>query len=152
MANPAPAQFSHETMLESLVELRFPARPDRLKLIRGAVRTAARMCGLDERTAQGIVLAVDEACQNVIVHGYRGRDDGEIVLDLCRRSDGLFVRVRDSAPPVDPSRIQARALSDVRPGKLGSYFMKELMDSVEYHRLPEGGNLLEMLKRKDGKR
>ena len=136
--------------MEALLELRFPARADRLKLVRGGVRAAARMCGFNDATAQSIVLAVDEACQNVIVHGYKGRADGEIVLGVFRRRDGILVRLRDFAPPVDPAKIKPRALDDIRPAKLGSHFMYEIMDSVEYRPSPDGtGNLLEMIRRMD---
>ncbi len=136
--------------LETLLELRFPARADRLKLVRGGVRAAARMCGFNDATAQSIVLAVDEACQNVIVHGYKGRADGEIVLGVFRRRDGILVRLRDFAPPVDPAKIKPRALDDIRPGKLGSHFIQEIMDSVEFRPSPDGtGNLLEMIRRTD---
>lgn len=136
--------------METLLELRFPARADRLKLVRGGVRAAARMCGFNDATAQSIVLAVDEACQNVIVHGYKGRADGEIVLGVFRRRDGILLRLRDFAPPVDPATIKPRALDDIRPGKLGSHFMYEIMDSVEFRPSPDGtGNLLEMIRRMD---
>jgi sigma-B regulation protein RsbU (phosphoserine phosphatase) len=141
---PAPIEDS----LETLLELRFPARADRLKLVRGGVRAAARMCGFNDATAQSIVLAVDEACQNVIVHGYKGRADGEIVLGVFRHRDGILVRLRDFAPPVDPTKIKPRALDDIRPGKLGSHFIHEIMDSVAFRPVPDGtGNLLEMIKR-----
>lgn len=143
---PAPVEDS----LETLLELRFPARADRLKLVRGGVRAAARMCGFNDATAQSIVLAVDEACQNVIVHGYKGRADGEIILGVFRRRDGILLRLRDFAPPVDPATIKPRALDDIRPGKLGSHFMYEIMDSVEFRPSPDGtGNLLEMIRRMD---
>ncbi len=143
---PAPVEDS----LETLLELRFPARTDRLKLIRGGVRAAARMCGFNDATAQSIVLAVDEACQNVIVHGYKERACGEIVLGVFRCRDGILVRLRDFAPPVDPTTIKPRALDDIRPGKLGSHFIHEIMDSVEFRPSPDGiGNLLEMIRRMD---
>ena len=136
---------------DALLELRFAARVDRLKLVRGSIRAAARMCGFDDTTAQNIVLAVDEACQNIIVHGYKGRNDGEIILGVFRHQDGILVRLRDFAPPVDPSTIRPRDLRDIRPGRLGSHFIHEIMDSAEYRPNPEGGgNLLEMIRRTDG--
>jgi sigma-B regulation protein RsbU (phosphoserine phosphatase) len=137
--------------IEPLLELRFLAQPDRLKLVRGSIRTAARMCGFNDTAAQNIVLAVDEACQNIIVHGYKGRDDGEIFLSLARVQDGIRVTLVDSAPLVDPSTIVPRALTDIRPGRLGSYFIREIMDTADYRPRPDGpGNLLEMIKRLDG--
>jgi sigma-B regulation protein RsbU (phosphoserine phosphatase) len=139
--------------LESLLEIRFAAQADRLKLVRGSVRAAARMCGFDDRSAQNIVLAVDEACQNVIVHAYKGRDDGEMVLTVFRLANGIVLRLRDFAPQIDPSRIKPRELDDIRPGHLGSHFMREIMDTVEFFSVPNGeGNLVEMLKYMDEER
>lgn len=137
-----------DDVLEALIEMRFQARANRLKLVRGSIRTAARMCGFDDRAAQNIVLAVDEACQNIIVHGYKGYEDGQIVLLIYRRTDGIVVRLRDFAPPIDPTKVKPRALDDIKPGKLGTHFIKEIMDSVRVHPNPSGGgNLLEMIKR-----
>ncbi len=144
----APNMTAAEDQFEILFEARFPARADRLKLVRGSVRTAAHMCGFTDTEAQNIVLAVDEACQNIIVHGYKEQTDGEIVLSLRRTPDGLFVQLRDFAPPVDPTTVRPRALDDVRPGKLGSHFIREIMDSMEFHPSPDGtGNLLIMIKK-----
>ena len=144
-------QGSIEPPLEPLIEVRFPAQADRLKLVRGSIRAAARMCGFNDTAAQNIVLAVDEACQNIIVHGYKGREDGEIVLSVARRQDGIQVSLVDSAPLVDPTTIVPRALTDIQPGRLGSHFIREIMDTANYRPRPDGaGNLLEMFKRLDG--
>ena len=134
----------------TLLELRFPSRVDRIKLIRPGVAAAAAMCGLEPAVARDVVLAVDEACQNVIVHGYKGRDDGDIVLTLMCLDEAFLVELRDRAPPIDPTKIKHRALHDLRPGKLGSYFMNAIMDRIEYLPGPNGGNLIRMFKRKDG--
>ena len=145
------AQGRTEPPTESLLEMRFPARADRMKLVRGSIRAAARMCGFNDTAAQDIVLAVDEACQNIIVHGYKGREDGEILLSLARKRDGIQVVLLDSAPLVDPATIVPRALTDIKPGRLGSYFIREIMDTADYRPRPDGaGNLLEMFKRLDG--
>ncbi len=150
MTGAAPVTTMEQDTLEVLLELRFPARADRLKLVRGSIRAAARMCGFDDTTAQNIVLAVDEACQNIIVHGYGDREDGEILLRISRRTDGIQVCLRDSAPLVDPATIKPRLLTDIRPGKLGSHFIREIMDSADYRPRTDGaGNLLEMVKRLD---
>ncbi len=137
--------------LEPLLEVRCLAQGDRVKLIRGSIRAAARMCGFNDTAAQNIVLAVDEACQNIIVHGYKDREDGEIVMRLARRPDGIQVSLTDSAPLVDPATITPRALTDIKPGRLGSFFIREIMDTTDYRPRPDGaGNLLEMFKRLDG--
>ncbi len=140
-----------ETATPPLLELNFPATSDRLKLVRPSIHAAALMCGFTELAARDIVLAVDEACQNIIVHGYKRREDGEITLSVFRCRDGILVRLRDLAPLIDPATIKPRALNDIRPGRLGSHFIHEIMDSAVFRPGPDGkGNLLEMIKRMDG--
>jgi len=149
MAEAAVPETAQQGVPEFLMEMRIPARADRIKLIRPAIETAAAMCGLRPPATRDVVLAVDEACQNIIVHGYKGRADGDVSLRLSRMDDGLLAELRDSAPRIDPAKIKHRALGDVRPGKLGTYFMGAIMDRVEYLPAPGGGNLLRMFRRKD---
>jgi anti-sigma regulatory factor (Ser/Thr protein kinase) len=130
-------------------ERRYPARPERLADIRAAVAEAARALGVDALLAQDVVLAVDEACQNIIRHAYQG-GDGDIVLQLGREAGRLIVRLIDFAPPVDVTKVCPRPLDDLRPGGLGTHFMRTLMDDVAFLPPPAGaGNLLQMTKRVD---
>ena len=133
---------------ETIVELRFPAHPDRMTLVRSTVRGAAVFCGLDPATTQEIVLAVGEACQNVMQHGYAGLDTGDILLTILRGEEGIVVRVTDFAPPIDLRKVRSRDFSEVRPGGLGVHFIEALMDSAVFRPGPGGiGNILEMTKR-----
>ena len=137
---------------ERLIDLRFPARADRMALVRPSVRSAARLCGFDEPATRDIVLAVAEACQNVILHAYAGRPTGDIELGLRREEGGIIVRVIDFAPPIDPEAVTPRDLDDVRPGGLGTHFLRQLMDSAEFLPPPDGvGNVLQMTKKKGGR-
>lgn len=132
---------------ERLMSLRLPARPDRLKLIRQAVDAAARYCGCGDDCVADIVMAVDEACQNVIRHAYGGAD-GDILIDLCRDGDVIVVHLIDFAQPTDPDVVKPRALDDIRPGGLGTYLIGTVMDEVGFAKPPEGcGNLFVMKKR-----
>ena len=66
-----------------------------------------------------------------------------------KQPDGLMLRIRDFAPNVDAARIQPRDLDDVRPGGLGTHFIRAVMDDASFIPLPDGeGNLLELVKRK----
>jgi sigma-B regulation protein RsbU (phosphoserine phosphatase) len=139
-ANPDPSDF--------LFGLSFPADPKRLKLVRPALRAAAEACGFDENETDDVLLAAGEAIENIIVHAY-GNRRGEIALAVHRVQDGLMLRIRDFAPNVDPAKIQPRKLDDVRPGGLGTHFIRAVMDDASFIPLPDGeGNLLELVKRK----
>ncbi len=142
-----PSTDGNAAAEQLLLEIRFFAKPDRLKLIRPVVLAAARMCGFDEQGGQDIVLATDEACQNVIIHGYRGQPDKQITLTAYDIADGIQIRLRDTAPAADPAHIHPRDLDDIRPGGLGTHFMQAAMDDVVYLPAPGGvGNLLRLTK------
>ena len=133
---------------EKLIELRFPSRPDILRSVRATVAEVAVANGCTDRCVRDIVIAVDEACQNVIRHAYGGAPNGEIVLDVHRDQDYIVFDLLDHASPVDESKVKPRALDDVRPGGLGTHFIKECMDEAGFRTPPGGaGNLLRMVKR-----
>lgn len=130
-----------------LAEDRFPAEASSLALIRERVRKAADTCGFAPAPREDLVLAVDEACQNVIRHAYGGRG-GDLVLTIRRQEDTIVVFLRDYAKPVDPATIRPRDLGDLRPGGLGTHFINEVMDEVTFLPPPGGrGNLLRLAKR-----
>ena len=135
-------------MPEPLMKLTFRSRPDRLKVVRASIHAAARACGFDEIACQDIVLAVDEACANVIVHAYDWHDDSDIVIDIFKLEDGIKVRLRDFAESVDPTSIRAREPDAASPGGLGSYFISSIMDEATLSAAPDGkGNVLDLVKR-----
>ena len=135
---------------ERLLRLEFLSRPNRLRMVRDTTTDAIGLCGCDETVTRDIVLAVDEACQNVIRHAYKGAPDGEIILEIFLTGDTLTLDLRDFAEPVDVEKVRPRSLDDVRPGGLGTHFIREVMDEVDFVPPPSGGgNLLRMLKRLD---
>ncbi len=145
-AKPQPQAIEGEE--ETLLSLTIPSQPDRLKFVRNAVREVAGFCGCDEGEGRDIVIAVDEACQNVIRHAYGGSPDGEITLEICRQGDELILLIRDFAETIDVTKVKPRDLDDLKPGGLGTHFIREVMDDVQFMPPPkEGGNLLRMTKR-----
>jgi sigma-B regulation protein RsbU (phosphoserine phosphatase) len=131
-----------------VLALRIEARVDQLRKIRDAVREAVESCGASAECAADVVIAVDEACQNVIRHAYCDDPGGAIELEIERRGEDLVVSLRDFAPEVDPNQVQPRDLDEIRPGGLGTHLIRELMDSANFVRPESGsGNLLKMVKR-----
>ena len=135
---------------ERLVKLRFPARTGQLKEVRCVVRNAVKRIGCLPDLTDRIVLAVNEACMNIIQHAYGDKRTGEVILEILNNPDDeeLVFRLTDFAKPVDTCVIKSRDLSDLRPGGLGVYLINEVMDKVEFLKPPNGaGNLLEMRKK-----
>jgi sigma-B regulation protein RsbU (phosphoserine phosphatase) len=132
---------------DCLLALRLEARVDQLRKIREAVREAVESCGCSAACAADIVMAVDEACQNVIRHAYCDDPGGAIELEIKRCGEDLVVSLQDFAPEVDPKEVRPRDLDEIRPGGLGTHLIREMMDSAEFIRPESGrGNLLRMVK------
>jgi sigma-B regulation protein RsbU (phosphoserine phosphatase) len=137
--------------MSALLERRFEASPSALKAIREAIRDAVRAAGVAEAAVGDLVLAVDEACQNIIRHAYGGEEGGEIELVMKREGADLVIDLRDFAEPVDPDCVKReRDLAEVKPGGLGTHFMRSVMDEVAFVECSKTrGNLLRMRKRID---
>jgi anti-sigma regulatory factor (Ser/Thr protein kinase) len=128
-------------------EIRFPALSSALREIRAVVRETVLAQGAKEPCADDIVLAIDEACQNIIRHSYAGAE-GEIVIRIERSDGELVISLIDFAPRVDPAAVRGRDLDDVKPGGLGTHLIQETMDDVGFVDAPPGcGNMLRMVKR-----
>lgn len=146
-AQTSPAEASADVG-ERLLDLRFPAKAERLKLVRGAVSETARLNGCSEGVARDIVIAVDEACQNVIRHAYQGASHGDIILEVYRRGGDLIFLLKDFAPTIDTAKVKPRALDEIRPGGLGTHLIRAIMDEATFlPPPPQGGNVLKMVKR-----
>jgi sigma-B regulation protein RsbU (phosphoserine phosphatase) len=132
----------------ALLELRFAARAEELRAVRDAVRGQALREGCAAECAGDIAMAVDEACQNIIRHGYRFDPEGIIHLRMERSGQELVLSLEDSAPTVDPARVKPRSLDEPRPGGIGTHLIRTVMDQAEFVRTAgERGNLLRMVKR-----
>lgn len=137
-----------------LVAQTIPAEAGQLKIVRRLVEAASREAGASVEWAQDLVLAVDEACQNIIRHGYgtaakAGAAIGDkIEFSIRKAADGLEVELIDYAPKVDEQDCKGRTLDDVRPGGLGTHLMHALTDLVQFRSPPKGaGNRLVLTKK-----
>jgi len=132
-----------------LLRLRCAADAGQLPLLRDRIRQA--LAGQGEAPPEAVdslVLAVNEACMNIIQHAYGPWQNGDILLELFRDDGGVTVRITDFADPVDWSRCRPRDLEDIRPGGLGLHLINELMDEVAFLGHPGGrGNALQMKKK-----
>ncbi|MBZ0072815.1 MAG: ATP-binding protein [Thiohalobacteraceae bacterium] len=123
-----------------------PAEASRLQALRALVREAATDLGFAVPAVEDLVLAVNEACMNVIQHGYRGAA-GTLELQILPLAAGIEIRLRDHASPVSLQAWRGRDLRELRPGGLGVHFIRSIMDEIAYLPVPDAtGNLLCMKK------
>ncbi|MGH8455078.1 MAG: ATP-binding SpoIIE family protein phosphatase, partial [Nevskiales bacterium] len=136
-----------QSSMQRLAEMRVLSRAESLRDLRGMVADACRTAGCGNDLVEKLVLAVDEACANVIRHAYGGRQDGEIMLSIDREHNRLLFRLRDFAESVDPGRLKPRPPKPTRPGGLGLHLIDSIMDNWELRTPDDGrGNLLVMTK------
>ncbi len=127
------------------------SRTENLSLIRDFVSSKASDSGLAKDEIENVMLAVDEACTNIIKHAYNSFPDGEIVIKLEYNSDKLLVTIIDHGSTFDPKGISDPDLQKYyrngRVGGLGMYLMKTLMDDVKYITVPGKYNQVLLSKR-----
>ena len=120
-----------------------------LEMIRRFVEESTLSLSADERTAYGLVHAVDECATNIIEHGYHRRP-GSIDIEIDRVDETLRIVLRDHAPPFDPTGVPppdlTRPLEEREPGGLGLYLTRQMVDHWQYRALPDGGNELTLFK------
>lgn len=97
----------------------------------------ARKAGLDDHAVYHCELAVDEACTNIVEHGFRLRG-GQQSIDIFCHSDSrrFIITLVDDAPPFNPL-TQAEPdphapLEQRSSGGWGIHFIKQLMDEATY--------------------
>jgi len=104
----------------------------------------------EQAAIDDMIQAVDESATNVIVHGYRGCP-GSIEIEVSREGDSLVVRIRDRAPPFDPTTHPppdlTLPLEQRRYGGLGIHLTRECTDAMIYRVTPDGANELTLLKK-----
>ncbi len=91
-------------------------------------------------------MAVDEAAANVMRHTYGNRRDGKLALEIRSYSDRIEFVIEDRGPKVRSEAIRSRSLDDVRPGGLGTFFIKCFVDSSSYDEAFTDGNRLRLVK------
>lgn len=115
------------------------------------VAEAAQDAGLDDQACHHCYLAVDEACTNIVEHGY-GDTCTDGYIDVVCQSDGsqFIITIFDDSPAFDPLAVPdpdvKAPLARLEPGGWGIFFIKKLMDHVTYT-YAESRNRLDMVKR-----
>lgn len=131
------------------------ARLDNLGAIRAFIEEACGNAGAPPSDCFDLKLAVDEACSNIIEHGYAGGTSGSISIACEGTEDGVRVTIIDFGRAFDPAAVPAPDLSagwEDRPiGGLGWHLIRRSVDAVDYGPNPGGGNRLTLVKRSSGR-
>ena len=87
-----------------------------------------------------LVLAIAEAAQNIVKHAYNGGPHTDKMrVRISLNNNNLQIDIFDKGKPAIPENIKPRALDDIKPGGLGTFFIGQIMDQVVFKTKKEEG-------------
>ena len=105
--------------------------------------------GVTDEVLYDVQLAVDEACTNIITHGYAGMDPGSIILDLELDSDKITLALTDFGHAFEPDNAPVpdvdAPIEERELGGFGLFFIQQSVDEMKY-RTSEDGNTMTLIK------
>lgn len=133
------------------VEMRVPAKPQYVGVMRLTVSGLASRMGFSYDDIEDLKIATGEAVTNVVHHAYQD-GDGEVMVGCALYEDRLEIMVSDYGNSFNFEEIKAKVgpykedenVTMLREGGLGLYLMDTLMDEVKLNN--EGGVTVFMTK------
>ena len=112
----------------------FPVSTASLKEVRVFSREVFEKINLPQDQKDELVLAIAEAAQNIVKHAYKDYPDTQdrMAVRISCTDKELEISFFDKGKPVEKSKVKHRAIDDVKPGGLGTFFIQEIMDAVEF--------------------
>ena len=136
---------------EQVFDLSVKASLDNLQLVREYITQAGNRLGVNDEAMGDLLLVVDEAVTNVVIHGYGDNEEGLVELHMEADGDAVIVRIRDRAETFDPIHVGSpqldTALQDRPFGGMGIFLIRKMTDEAEFLARPGGGNEINLLKR-----
>ena len=105
-----------------------------LKDVRAFSRDVFEKFKIDEDLREELVLAIAEAAQNIVKHAYKDfpNTQDRMVVRISCKDEVLEISFFDKGKPVEESKVKHRAIDDIKPGVLGTFFIQEIMDSIKF--------------------
>ena len=104
-----------------------------LKDVRYFSREVFEKANIDQDLKDELVLAIAEAAQNIVKHAYQNQETKErMEIKISLINGELEIGFYDKGRPVDQKKVRHRSIDDVKPGGLGTFFIQQIMDAVEF--------------------
>ena len=112
----------------------FSVRSSSLKDVRTFSREVFEKLELNQDLKDDLVLAIAAAAQNIVKHAYKDfpETDDRMVVQISCNNNTLEIAFFDKGKPVEKEKIKHRAIDDIKPGGLGTFFIQEIMDSIVF--------------------
>ena len=111
-----------------------------LKEVRIFSREVFEKINLPQEQKEELVLAIAEAAQNIVKHGYKGVEEttDRMEIKISLKDNQLEIGFFDKGKAVVPENVQHRKLDDIKPGGLGTFFIKQIMDAAVFKKDQKG--------------
>ena len=131
----------YNTVVNQISETKdFPVSASSLKEVRAFSRDVFEKIDLPQEQKDELVLAIAEAAQNIVKHGYKGVEEttDTMQIKISLKDSQLEIGFFDKGKNVVPENVQHRKLDDIKPGGLGTFFIKQIMDNAVFKKDQKG--------------
>ena len=133
-------------------EIAIPAQMSYMGQVRDFIEHIGTKYKYSDKIINSYKLVIEEACTNIIRHGYRDIKGGEISIKAIVRQQSLTIVIIDQGISYDPRQAQTPDLEKYiqigKKGGLGIFMMRKLMDDVQYN-ITSRGNELRLTKQRE---
>ncbi len=125
------SEIAHQDHIEKKA---FLVNSSSLKDVRVFCREVFEKLQIQEDLKDELVLAIAEAAQNIVKHAFKNSASPTelMVVQISCENNKLQIAFYDRGTPVDPKKVKHREIDNVKPGGLGTFFIQEIMDAVEF--------------------
>ena len=125
------SEIAHQDHVEKKA---FLVNSSSLKDVRNFCREVFEKLHIQEDLKDELVLAIAEAAQNIVKHAFKNTASPNelMVVQISCENNKLQIAFYDRGTPVDPKKVKHREIDNGKPGGLGTFFIQEIMDAVEF--------------------
>ncbi|MDR2295479.1 MAG: ATP-binding protein [Clostridiales Family XIII bacterium] len=131
--------------MADVLKFMIPGKPEYVRTVRLAISSLAGSAGFDIEAVEDIMMAVSEACSNLVCHGVGARDASyEVSCEML--GDRIVIRIENSPDCCEENARAERRPVSFREGGIGLNIIKALMDEVDVLPVAGRGTRIEMIK------
>lgn len=137
------------TNKRDMIEIHIPSVLGYEKVAMDSAAAVASIMNFHESRIEDLRTAVSEACTNAMEHGNRLDKDTMVMITLRMGKKSLEVKVSDEGDglreKIKQPDIEHQIESADTPRGWGVFLIKNLVDEVEFQKMPTGGNVTRMV-------
>lgn len=113
-----------------------PAQIKYLPVLRKFISRIGSKYNFAKTEINAFKISIDEACTNIIKHGYKKDQSGSITMKVLVNDEQLIVELIDQGQSFDPNSVDNPNLKKYvdtgKKGGLGIFIMRKFLDDINY--------------------